>query len=58
MAQRGQGNLAGGSRSEVIATRVEPVLWEKLSVEAERHGRTLSEYVRLVLIEKIKAVKE
>jgi hypothetical protein len=48
--------MGGGSRSEVIATRVEPILWAKLCAEAERHQRTLSEYVRLVLIEKMRAV--
>jgi hypothetical protein len=50
--------MDGGRRSEVIATRVEPALWIRLYEEAERHERTMSEYVRLVLIEKIKAVSK
>jgi hypothetical protein len=57
MAKRKAGNMDGGRRSEVIATRVEPALWIRLCEEAERHERTMSEYVRLVLIEKIKALK-
>lgn len=56
----GKVGLAVGAsrRSEVIATRIEPELWLKLCNEADRHGRTISEYVRLVLIEKIKAVQK
>lgn len=50
-------NLGGDARSEVIATRVEPALLVKIRVAAAKHERTVSEFVRIVLIEKIKGAK-